>query len=136
MEIGEQILWVVIEVSTVDGKPAVFVEPGQLSLEHGFDGMIIWYVFTKGYELSDVSFAPTIGPSKFPGTPKPDPDRPGCFSVVAENTAPGKFPYTITVLNQLTGEPITGDPVVENEPPPTMPPTDRPKRFGLTAAIA
>lgn len=136
MIVSEPILWVVIEVSSVDGKPAVFVEPGTLSLEFGFIGTIVWSVFTEGYALAGVSFANSKSSSSLPNfNPLPDPDRPGCFSTAAVNTAPGTFPYTITVLDEQTGKVISGDPVVENEPPPTMNvlPESHSKPLGLTA---
>jgi hypothetical protein len=136
MVIGEPIKWVIVEVSMGNNSPEVFIEPGTLSLPSGFVGTIVWYAFTEGYEVVDVWFPPECPNGDcFNGDPQPDPDRPGCISTAVANTGPAQFPYTISVRNKLTGEILKGDPVVENEPPPThgMMADDRPQPFGLAA---
>ncbi|MGA8810236.1 MAG: hypothetical protein WB973_20385 [Thermoanaerobaculia bacterium] len=121
MAISENAKWVIFEVAeevaAIDGKPTLFVSPETLKLEHGFVGDIVWFVFTPGWELTAVEFPPESG---FDGAPQPDPDRPGCFSTAAANITAGEFHYSVTVQD-LQGNSIDRfDPVVENEPPPSI----------------
>lgn len=117
MIISENDRWVIFEVAFVDGKPALFVAPETLKLEHGWLGNIVWFVFTHGWTLDAIQFPPGSG---FDGQPQPDPDRPGCWSTVASNTAPGSFNYTVSVRDGNGNAIDRFDPVVENEPPPNM----------------
>jgi hypothetical protein len=110
--------WVVIQVGE-DGK-ALFVEPSPLRLKSGWVGDIVWHVFTPGWDLSfdnGVKFDPD---TKFDGRPLPDAGRSGCWSTAAANMSRVKerFNYTINVMKNGTTAVLSGDPVVENEPPP------------------
>ena len=115
---AENAYWVISELrSGVHGELTLFMAPGTLKLKPGFNGQIIWHVFTPGWAIDAVTFPPGISLTV---DPQPDPDRQGCFSTTAANRNTGKvnqqFPYTITFRNKET-EKLTQafDPVVESE---------------------
>lgn len=128
MEFSENNKWVIIEMNDAAGEIEFFFAPLTLDLPFGFVGNIIWFVFTPGWELAEVSFAAGSG---FDGAPQPDPSRPGCWSTAAANLTGngGPFHYTVAVLHLTGGRTYThrDDPVVENDPPPP-PGTERSQR--------
>lgn len=140
---GEKVIktnakWVIIEVREVDGKQSLFVSPDTLPLPLGWVGDIIWNIYTPGWKFDVSVGVQFVLDTPFIAPPHPDPVRPGCWRTSAASVVlHQQSRYTVNVhpIDQPDAI-VSGDPVVENEPPSPMPETNsstKPRSLAATA---
>src|SRR5262249_20952232 len=97
-----------------------FVAPETLHLPFGFDGNIVWYLFTPGWELSSADGVVFPAGSPFEGAAQQDPTRERCWTAAVANILAGTFNYSIHFRRIGDLQEYQHDPVIENDPPPTL----------------
>ena len=109
--------WVIIQITDVGGTLQSTAYPHTLNLQPDFQGEIVWYAFPPEFELTGVNLTQT----RYAGLVAADPNRPGCFTATVLNNAPTEEIQDYTVSFRRVGETaeFQGDPVIENDPPPT-----------------
>lgn len=127
--------WVIIEV---DDQGVSTAHPYTLVLEPGYNGALVWFVFTPGWELSPTNGVNLSG-TPYEGLAAPDPKRPGCWTAAVVNNPQDAGAYNYSLFYRRIGEltEYEHDPVIENDPPPPAPQiADRKKQQRRVAAAA
>lgn len=108
--------WVIVEIKEQLGEMRVEISPLAVKVPRDFTGQIIWYVFTEGWRIDEVQLATSIPDW---GSPEADWTRPHCWRLQADGPVPEPTAYAI-FLRDPNGHLHRIDPVIENEPPPTI----------------